>query len=417
MVKLMDTWRAFGNDIAELRNIMKSISNITEGVDISVDDIQFVSVTKEDDKSLNLVYTGNKNLLSDIAAMRSSRPKCKGGLLTEKQLDSKEYMDLLGETLNETGLFLRDAAHKKTYFVSMNVLSKLSFYGCGGSFMTKPARELTTKSTVDRNNFAMAALMNSGVDGIKLIVRKTDGCQKVFSLTSHKYAVIPQDVLLDIYDEIEKENLLGKMECKSWCVDHFFTQIAVTFPEKGEELRKLYKIQDDLVPGLILETSDTGDCSVIIRTGWFRGKNYILESEVSRKHIGHVDVKRIVESVNSVFDRYTRLPERLCELMLVDVTPKGIDISTPAGQMSNREAIDKTIDMIFKELSLSVAITKKADEKIRPLVKSQFSEYMAHTAYDIVLSLFSLGDRLDGISQVQRKMLEKALGKMPYLKF
>lgn len=419
-VKLTDSWVASGTEIADLRQVMNEISDCTKGIDVAVDDIQFVTTTKHPDleNALACIFTGDKNLLSEIAPQKRARPKCRGRILRKEELDSEDFMSLLDETLNQTGLFLRDAAHGKWYFVSMNVLSKLSFYGCGGSFMTKPARELNTKSTVDRNNFAMAALMNSGVDKLKFIVRSCNGFSKVFALTSRKYAVIPQDVLLDIYDQIEKENLLGKTQCKSWKVDHFFTQIAITFPEKGEELRKLYNIPDRrLVPGLVLETSDTGECSVIIRTGWFIGSSYILESEVSRKHIGKVDTKKIIESVNNVFDRYTRLPERLCELMLINITPTNADVSTPAGQIANRKAIDDAVDMIFRDLSISTAITKKSDEELRPLVKAQFSDSVSYSAYDVVVQLFSLGEKLPGLSQMQKKMLEKMIGKMPYLKF
>jgi HKD family nuclease len=283
-------------------------------------------------------------------------------------------------------------------------------FGLSGEFLLTPklARDLMV---ADRFKMDL---------GVTAIVRSTSDnkAKKIFTILSDKYTHINQLVLFDIIKQIEDAGEMGECKCFRWEISNFFTKLYVEFPKKAEELSGLYGLSREMIPGIMITTSDTGDASFAVRGTWrAEGSNsLIVNSEVKRKHIGDIDIVKIIDDISKdIFAEYAKLPEALCELMAKDVTDPAWDLKTSAGIKANQTEIENTFKTVFKRIGVVKAIGKKTEKILRQAMMDEIDPSIRYTAYDICMLIMSLPERVVFMDKNKDiALLQKACGQAPF---
>ena len=165
--------------------------------------------------------------------------------------------------------------------------------------------------------------------------------------------------------------------------------------------------------------SDVGYSSLRIIGTW-RYKNSIsIADEVSRKHCGEFDVDELIKNAKiKIFGKYTELPERLCELMLLDITnPSWKKYPYDDFIKMNNNAICESIKNIFKELGIAKAIQKKNEKALLQCVLNEVDPEMSYTAYDICLLIMNIPSKVIGLNKNYGDAITKIVGMAPYLDY
>lgn len=303
----------------------------------------------------------------------------------------------------------KDTHNNTLYFVSPNVFSTMDSIGMKGKFLLDACLE---RDLMIGQRFSRLA------KDCTFVVKEVNGMKKIFAMLSGKYNALPQNVLFDVIDKVFENETLGKVVCRSWSVSHFYSCVHLEFPEKAEEFKRLYSLKEDFVPGLILATSDTGDCSFTAIGTWRRGNTLMPNKEIKRRHSGEIDISKVVDEVeHSIYSEYTKLPEALCDLMAIDITDGSWDLSKKFGMAKNRRAINNTIKSVFKQVDLTKAIGKRSKSKLYENLCNEFDSSVAYTAYDIAMAIVSMPERASGIGKTAMKSLEKACGQAIFAKY
>jgi len=155
---------------------------------------------------------------------------------------------------------------------------------------------------------------------------------------------------------------------------------------------------------------------------------------VKNKHIGEWDADKFFDNVKTnIFDEYSTMPERLCELFDIEVLNN--DIICDSGKLKLAENIlFSSVKSVFKKLQLAKAFKSKTDEDsdsgkgyvnklteklvdilMIPVQKAiSEGENFAVTAYDIAIAVMELPSRVSGIPKSYMKAFTDKCGKAPY---
>ena len=403
---LLDNWQKTGNDIEDFKDIIKQIAEQTNFVKINSKELTVLSYHgKTEDGKLEFVEFNPIRVHNDNGAIA---PHQFLRIAPRAILSKGDFENLINEVTNDVGLLFYNGI--KCMFVSKKVLTtKLLPFGINGDFLSEKsyARDLLIAKL-----FGSKALFRT------LVTREENGITKVFSILGERYKSLSQDILVTIYEALTKGDLMGSPACNHWEITHFMSNIRIEFPDKADEFQTLYGLPDKLVPGIILETSDTGDCSIRVK-GFWRVKNSIsLHSEVSKKHIGRLDIDNLLEEVNnSIFSEYTMFPEALCDLMSKNVSDPSWDLSTASGRSKNNKKIETILKHAFKHLKVVEAIGKQAEMALYEQLLYEFDDSIAYTAYDFAVAIMSLPERVIGLHPLTQEKLAKAVSKAPYIKY
>jgi hypothetical protein len=320
-------------------------------------------------------------------------------------LNKGDFDSLLSETENLTKLMIYDGA--KSYFTSLNLMSTMDRFGLKGSFLSQPD---VSRDTIIARQFKKG-------HECTLVSKSCLGVSKLFAILSGKYQHVDQTILLNIVDTIGKSGNMGTPVCREWELTHFMTSLFIEFPEKAKEIADVYGLKDEMIPGIWLATSDTGDCSIKIRGTWRLKNSIILNDEVSHKHIGNVCVSKIIKDVETtIFDKYTMLPETLCELMLQVITDPSWDLTMLGAQELNRKRIENVLRNTFKQLGVVKVIGNKNHKKLLADLISEFDSSLCFTAYDIAIAIMALPEKVTGL-KTNKDEFRKICGKAPYVKY
>jgi len=242
---------------------------------------------------------------------------------------------------------------------------------------------------------------------VQLVLRKADSSpsapiRTVVAVHSDSYAYVEQMVLKELYDEMAKA--LGPGKGYRWGVSQSLSYIYVTFPELAKEIAATYSLPDELVPGVCIRTSDTGDCSLTIDGIWMGKNNRRFGGEgLSRTHRGNFDKTQfIADAKEKIFDKYTELPFRLCEQLSVDI---------PDAKAA--------IKFAFKGVGMTAAIGKKNSKILEDYLISEIDRKRKYTAYDISMMIAELPERMSeaGYSLNLVAACEKIATKAAYLDY
>ncbi len=261
----------------------------------------------------------------------------------------------------------------KTYFVSDLAFSTLNNRArIGGDAMSKPS--------IGRVVECAKAFYLHRPQKIKFIIRTKGKTRVIIAAHSDKYCYVPQTILCDIYRRIAEN--LGETHCLHWEVNHEISHCYVGFPQIASDFAAVYDLPAKVVPGLYFSTSDSGDGSLTIRSIWnINGRNIGGEA-IKRNHRGEIDVERFVDDAwKTIFSKYNAVPERLTELL-------AIDVPDPAW----------TIRSIFKQIELARAsnLGRHATKDLYEALVAELDKKANYTAYDIAMSLLSIPERCAG---------------------
>jgi hypothetical protein len=256
-------------------------------------------------------------------------------------------------------------------------------FGLSGEFFCKPSFE---------RDLAIAKGFQQRKP-VTLICRKKDGVKKIFALRSGSYTPIPNQNIFDVLDAVNGDETLGQSEIVRWEISNRITRLWIKFPKVSKEINDIYCEIDELVPGLIIETSDTGDCSFRVQECWYFGSADIHHTSIARKHSGDVDMVAFLKQCEKkIFTKFTKLPERLLDLLVLDLGVKYTDEAKSQKENKTR------YEYYFKELSeyigLVKAVGKKNEISIREQLLNEYDGKRSFSAYDLVMSFMHLPERV-----------------------
>lgn len=291
-MQLYDTYRTSGNELQNFFAAIAELDDATEYLTVSSDAMHLLSldVAKSNDEKI-IAYQYSATGPVQARSIKISRLKAMGAdePLINEALSNNKLMLLIGN---------------RVFFTSISILNTLSARtGISGNRFYEP--------THGRDAY-IAETMRDHPFTTKLMYRNDSGnVNKVFAAFSGKYAPIPQKLLKTVIENLMdvEDSSLGKAECKNWSVSHFLSEINIEFPDKAKDLAVLYGLPDNIVPGIYLATSDTGNCAITARETWsIRGARSCGQT-YKRVHKGSIDAQGIIEDIqNTIFSRYTQVP-------------------------------------------------------------------------------------------------------------
>ena len=367
------------------------------------------------------------------------------------------FDELLKETINvNRTMFINKEALSKVKSKSGDGVAKYKgepLFFSASATKTLAQRVGMTYSSLN-NHFVerdlyLARKMNVDVDAT-LIVKEYKNLKKVFGVMSANY---PQEmditIICDIYSKLANSwkgdhkinpddacdltspditSKLGKMECCGWNIAHNKVSIRFQFPEYAEEISQTYGLKQKMIPCVEFSNSDTGECS-LRAVGYWKLKNgsSVVGDEWDRVHKGNPDIDSMANDIEeSIFDKYTLLPQRLLELSELAISSPDFDENSPRKRGENRKRVCKAFDFILKELKVVSYISKARELQLKRTIDfGIIDEAKFYTAYDVVMDVFSLPDILnttliDGLEmsdEIYRKFRIECISKAAYVDF
>lgn len=405
--RLLDNWQINGSNLDDFKKELESLSGITHVEKISAENITVLSKsnTVTDPNNVTVFVLKPHNMWETTSEATISLKQGKIGL---KKFEKVGAIPLVEEFNNKTKLLLsRDG---KPCFTSENLMTTLGMRtGVKGDAAVIPTLE---------RDILLAKRLEQDTE-MSLIVRNVGGVEKIFAALSANYTYIPQSFLCTVIDKIIKTSKFGTVDCKQWSITNTLAEIYLEFPDYAEEISTVYEMKDALIPGIYLAKSDVGECSVTVRATWRVNSSIIIQDEMKRKHVGHINVNDLLSDIEeTIFDKYTLLPDKLCELMSIDITDPTWMTTMPEKQFVNinEKAVAAAIKEVFNGIGLVDAICKKNEKLIYEALTEEIDGKLCYTAYDIVMMVMQMSSRIVGLPEVYRDSLAKACGKAPYVK-
>lgn len=367
MLGLLESDIAVGSEFKTFETLLKEIDKNTSCEKVKLEDCSLLTYYESDAKIVNCIHSPQNSRIS----------------FKREAILEKSSAPLLEELEKQTKLFLRYG--NATYFTSRPMMKTfLQRLELGGNSAFKPC--------LQRDRYMAHLLLEGNKKHMKLIIRRdpengiTAG--KIFAAMGSDYAYIPQETLTGLIYLMQ--NGLGKMKCSHWCVDNCLSYIYTDFPEKADEIRVVYGLPDEIIPGLYLATSDVGESSLTIRETWKFGRSVVTRREIKWRHSGPVDLDEALETVKrEMFSRFTEVPEKLSELITIPV--------------KNPETV---ISELMEQTGIRKAISKAAAKALTEAMLSEFDPSMSISAYDIAIGFLTLHERCVGLPKSSLMAIE-----------
>ena len=393
MNRLLDNYTVSGSSLENFKEEVMALSDMTSVMVVEMDSVVLLHLhPKTDEESVAFFYMSPEmlNAMENTGntGMRVSYfPRSK---MTKSQIST----ELLKELTDKNKVML--IHDNKPFFVSADAVCDLaSINGVNGTNTSPHAyRTANIARTLDKKQ------------NISLIVRTESGVAKIVSIRSGRYGYIPQMCVSDICDIATQDGAV----CKRWSIDSRFTQIYMEFDDIAQDLRDTYKMMDDVTPGLLIETSDTGDSSFAVKATWKIGGTILVENESTRRHTGSPSIEALTKLYKEAWKDYYKLPERLCELMQMDILQSGFNVKT---------GVDLVMDVLessFTRKTMTL-LGKKRLAEINALVTEDMCQGVNWSAYDIAVYVMQLCSRLHGLPKNLEEAIQKDACNAPYYKF
>lgn len=385
---LKDSWEVTGTDAEALRETIDFISDNTEVRRVNMDDVYFLSISEGPDGRRIGVPLHSDQIFKKTEASLSLKQYPISTSLYEKNYEP--------EIVNEgfiNGLWM-EAFEKRP---SVKVIKE---FATNGRYVPVSAKAMNTISS--RINYAGAGFFSERLIRDMAISKKFNKpipvnivlrldekkSYKVFAVMSQKYAFMSQEKIFDmieiIKDSAKKD--LGDAVCNFWRVSHSITQVFMEFPDASKEISKTYELPENIIPGIMIETSDIGDCALRVK-GYYRIEDantiFYMEEEFSQIHSGEIDMHDMLSKVrNEIFPKYLEYPKHFADLMMIDLT---------TDEMSDRVKT-KTMTSIYRSVSKKCGIVKAIGKKREKALVDSMIECLNpainYTAYDVVMDFF-----------------------------
>ena len=404
---LLDDFHISGDTFKGFEDALIELDRHTSIEHVFLDDFFVFSVKgvvgeKEDEGGRRIAgYLINPKNLYNENGLPNVIPK---GIREDSFNKDGSFDKLIDEATNQSKLILLKG--KKAYFTARALPLTVGLRsGMAGDFLLEPSLA---------RDMVIAERLAKGTEAT-VISREYKRVKKSLAMLSSKYTYIPQTILSDIIAGINEENLLGETRVYKWNISNDISDIYVEFPEKAKELQIVYGLTDEYIPGLWVQSSDNGSSSLIIKGTWRLKGSISVGCEFARKHAGNIDLEKIeMQIVENIFDQYTKMPAKLCELMKCDLSPDSL--TTKKELTKNKEIVTGYIKDVLKEIGIVAAIGKGNEKDLYEELCMEVNPTIQYTAYDIVTMIMTLPDRIDGLNDCYKNNFVKAVGKAPYVK-
>ncbi len=396
---LLDTYRLGGRDITSLTEALSEIDASTKRFIARGKDLMLLSLCNReeiDTEGFTTCYILTDSYVKDF--------ENGSALHIAKIPNEKIGLQVLEEAKASTGLVV--LFENEGYAVSRYALnSLLQRSGIGGKF------PVSTNGIV-RDIYVAAGLFNYN-EHMSVIFREADnGAKKIFAFMGGRFTPVKQSSLLDIVSALEKDGTIGSVALSSYEIDHEFTDIYVSFPDAAKEYSDM--VGKNVVPGLVLSTSDIGSCSVTVKGIYTIGNCMVITDEVRKYHTASNSAEAIIKAVDEqIYKDLRKLPETLVRLVGIEVAPT-VDLTSAKGQKENLDTVWKVYKDVAEKLFPSAIIGTKTLNKLLNEIRTEVNPEVRYTAYDIAENIMGLCDRLEGLSREAIERMRKACASAPY---
>lgn len=231
-----------------------------------------------------------------------------GGINKEAAADTIEYTGIVVEFPDENGKTLSYCLGESAW---ISIKGRIRIFGDGFDELS-----LDTKLPAINERFQR-------IDDPVTVVVSYD---KVRAIMSNQYKVIPaKDVFESVFAISEQR--LGDMEFLTGNITHDRFASLVLFPTKGAALCETYNMPQGIVPGMSIETSDTGYSANRIIPRWIvssangcKRAISLPNESIEMPHIGAANtMENLEQMLPTLFTKFNNTIERLCELLTIDI--------------------------------------------------------------------------------------------------
>jgi len=381
-LELLDSKKWATTDIDEAYRVLDDLSGSVSVVEVKSDKIKAVSYMGENEGKVSFAVCEPP----DSTSLKRSRVLGMPSAFTA--LDKDEFInDWLGgskafyKELKKCGFMLN--IDGTLYICSGETIGTLcSRCALGGS-------ALTDHISVLRDSYITEILAKKKTKCSVVMRVSEEGIKKVFAVLGGTYTAIPQNKIRDVVEAAENELLEGKeSEFCGLTADNFVTRLYFEYPSIADEFRKVYKMTMNVTPGICVVTSDMGDSSLAVY-GTIRlpgSKTPFHVGKYSRIHRGNVDIEEFIEGVrDNIFTEYSKIPERIMELLTIDVS----DVS-------------ETLKAVMEKSGLAKVIGKKYSDQFVEAAAQEFIPGKPYSAFDIANFIAKVPERIIGMADSAR---------------
>lgn len=416
---LSDAWAVEGANLKKFREICNMIQERTLYIPIGMQDISLLSYEgKAVDNDGNLIRDAKGRTITQwtVLSQKTLANFNRTGAFNEHVMLDNDAIskDLLDECIGSTRLLLMNRQEpKKVYIVSecaMNTIGQRLHY----------KSEYILRPSLSRDCDLMQHIlyeMERDRCAVMVIRRDAEGNNKVFSLPSTDYVMYEQKNLADFMDHVFKETAYGEPVFAGWWISNLRTELCIEFPEYGQELQRQYSLPDLLVPGIVVRTSDIGDCSLsVISTLRPDDAEYpIILGNCTRKHTNGLENSTdfLDESYAKLLEDTALIPEALAEFIKVPIG-ENLDLTLEEGRMRNVDLVMEQVTRVARKAGLlalktNTCVGQKRSAKILDDIREKVEEDTGrrYTQYDVRILLIHVPDMLDSMHVTRVRRIQK----------
>lgn len=402
MYQLKEDYAVYGTEITSLLNEIREMEEKTSYVTVEAKDITLNTFVARHKDVYAFRKISNEKIL-DEAMTFIKRP--------EEPLDD----ELLNESINNTGVIITALINgrKRAMYVSPHGITAMAEKaGVGGPRIKDPS--------YFRDLYIAEGLFNK--DKVKLVLRREDRengqVYKLFGVLSEKYKNISLEIIPETIKTLETDTEMGSSEFRQWKNTQSYTEAIIEFPDAADELQAVYALPKKMIPGVRISTSDIGEASLRVQ-GTYRtegARTFTVNSEVKRNHTGKVEMKDIINDVKKeIYSQFKYVPEKLAFLM--GKTIGNEDLTSENGRNRNKALAEKAVRKGIRALHISKTIGQKRAKELEASLTGEISGKIQYTEFDIAMMFMTIGDRIIGLPDNARKMLEKAVADAPFIRY
>ena len=366
---LLDTWEVKGSDFEQLYEVTEAIDRATKYVPMKTNELGLFTLNSMSSDAVN-GYLHNKvgsaiitYEMNDLYAKHGATPE----LISELKNNSMMLFDLGGHLFYTTHSVLKTLCQR------------------AGSPMGDAA--LRREPAIRFHRDALyASYMRTVPSDCHVIFREAEGAKKVIAVLTDRHAPISQTESISTAIDGFSESL-GKPNLKWFRINQYETVIYVEYPEQSADFSNVVRenqtvtIPADVIPGIMIRTSDSGDSSFTVIGPMKIGSTivYVPSAHFARAHTKRATVDAIAKELEKkVFVEFTKVPERLCDLMMIDI----FDPVSIVAKIAKHCAIKKMLG-----LGVENDVVNNISCELNPTIN--------YSAYDIAMMFLREGARLE----------------------
>ena len=368
---LNDSWEVTGKSIENFILTLKELEENTEVLRVPSRDITVLS---------NIIDDVYYKICSTLEECNFNLPKVK----LRGILDVALQHEL--EKNTHTLFNIKDYG----YFFLSNNLSTLGSRTGIGEAIGNPSLE---------RDLHIFRLLNKTKSDVTLVIRKQGAVKKIEAVMSKGYGYISQDIIPSLIKEIEVD--LGTVSDTRWVTNNHVTKFCGFFEEKRQEVASSYGKQD-LLPGVFVMTSDTGDASFRMHECWKKKDCIVIMPEgVIRKHLGDVNIPLLTSQMKKVWGDFKKVPDRMLNMMATPVVTKNDETEA-------REELGEFLTRLFESVKFEKKFGKKFTKKLILTLQLQ-TDYEMDSQYELYDNIMQYQEE---ITKGRKEEYQKMLGNL-----